>query len=338
MSASPITQESLESLYDKLTRKVRNSYHGERVGPGWLKYEFNDSIWDLEDDSDYTIFVWRQQQQTPEIDPAALSSAASSSSAVTTAPPRNPTLHLHNPTLPLPVPPEYQNASYYVFHPSHQVHSSARSNASLKSTIRSGRKKKSNSVRDAEQVDSEPSFKQAFDKFHSENGVRTVMGSIGPVQNVRMLLKAGYRHVYISRTFALENGFIPADAAPGHYGYSGLVNIGTWPITLFPSTVPSSLPDAPPPSVSAPSSPAIGNGTKKSKGSKDKGPKPTMMTVYLSEEPHFDVVLGRSFIERRQIRLTSVDPTDVVCLDTGEKIECELVILKDGRGEIVTVT
>jgi len=33
-----------------------------------------------------------------------------------------------------------------------------------------------------------------------------------------------------------------------------------------------------------------------------------------------------------------VDLTDVVCLDTGEKIECELVILKDGRGEIVTVT
>lgn len=157
---------------------------------------------------------------------------------------------------------------------------------------------------------------------------------------VRMLLKAGYRHVYISRTFALENGFIPADAAPGHYGYSGLVNVGQWPIILTPSTVPSSLPDAPPPPAP---SPAIGNSnfstaTKKSKSSKDMGPKPTMMTVYLSEEPHFDVVLGRSFFERRQIRLTAVDPTDVVCLDTGEKIECELVILKDGRGEIVTVT
>ncbi len=40
---------------------------------------------------------------------------------------------------------------------------------------------------------------------------------------VRMLLKNGYRHVYISRKFALKNGFIPADAAPGHYGYGGLV-------------------------------------------------------------------------------------------------------------------
>lgn len=64
----------------------------------------------------------------------------------------------------------------------------------------------------------------------------------------------------------------------------------------------------------------------------------TTHTVYLSEESHFDVVLGRSFVERRQIKLDPVDPTDVVCQDTGEKIDCELVILKDGRGQIVTVT
>lgn len=38
-----------------------------------------------------------------------------------------------------------------------------------------------------------------------------------------MLLKSGYRHVYISRKFAIRHGFIPADAAPGHYGYGGLV-------------------------------------------------------------------------------------------------------------------
>jgi hypothetical protein len=68
------------------------------------------------------------------------------------------------------------------------------------------------------------------------------------------------------------------------------------------------------------------------------GPKSVSVEVYLSEEPHFDVVLGRSFCEKRQIKISAVDPTDVVCLDTGEKIECELVILKDGRGEIVTVT
>ncbi|KAF5389793.1 hypothetical protein D9757_003661 [Collybiopsis confluens] len=411
-----ITQESLGLLYDKLTRKVHNSYHGQRVGPGWLKYEFNDSIWDLDDDSDYIIFVWRQQQHHhPQTDHQAFvgsssfSSAASvtSTSTSTTAPvavivpPHSAVLYLHDPTQPLPSPPDYQNTSYYVFHPSHQskIRALASSARSTKSRGTIGRKtKKSNgaSMRDGgggqtsdfdnndEEKEGasttfEPNFKQAFNKFHSENGVRTVMGSIGPVKDVRMLLKAGYRHVYISRKFALDHGFIPADAAPGHYGYSGLVNIGTWPITLTPSTVQNNASlDNPPSSLLLPSSQntasrshfgsTVGHGhrhgsnassisnTSKSK-SKSKfklakdptnastiagpavsGPKPTMMTVYLSEEPHFDVVLGRSFFERRQIRLTSVDPTDVVCMDTGEKIECELVILKDGRGEIVTVT
>jgi hypothetical protein len=40
---------------------------------------------------------------------------------------------------------------------------------------------------------------------------------------VRMLLKTGYRYVYVSRKFAMRHSFIPQDAAPGHYGYSGLV-------------------------------------------------------------------------------------------------------------------
>jgi len=201
------------------------------------------------------------------------------------------------------------------------------------------------------------------------------MGSIGPVQNVRMLLKSGYRHVYISRKFAIKHGFIPVDAIPGNYGYGGLVNIGLWPITLTPSSSQPNLhatgyqrPDAfPPPSptpshtpfssprIPAPSLPSMlgpqsktrNNNKKKQRGTGDTTPGPSNsqavsktveVQVYLSEEPHFDVVLGRSFFEKRQIRTTAVDLTDVVCLDTGEKIECELVILKDGRGEIVTVT
>lgn len=66
--------------------------------------------------------------------------------------------------------------------------------------------------------------------------------------------------------------------------------------------------------------------------------KAVSVPVYLSEETHFDVVLGRSFFDCRQIKTSTVDPTEVICLDTGEKIECELVVLKDGRGEIVLVT
>lgn len=152
-----------------------------------------------------------------------------------------------------------------------------------------------------------------------------------------MLLKSGYRHVYIRRDFAIQHGFIAPDAAPGHGGYTGLVNIGNWPITLT-STSPSSHPNAKTHSSSS------RNGTiKKKKGGPTwneelHGPSPIFMNVFLSEEPHFDVVLGRSFFERRQIQIDPVNPTDVVCLDTGEKVDCDVIILKDGRGEIVNVT
>lgn len=203
-----------------------------------------------------------------------------------------------------------------------------------------------------------------------------------------MLLKSGYRHVYISRKFAIKHGFTPPDAAPGHYGYGGLLSIGKWPITLIPS---STQPGQPAPGYQRPDAFFLSHSTSSSpshdhtrrassrmsaspmppssrlvppltnsrngsirslEGSPkhlkrreqtqtpppNNEPKAVEIEVYLSEEPHFDVVLGRSFFEKRQIKTTSVDPTDVVCLDTGEKIECELVILKDGRGEIVTVT
>ncbi|KAG6856456.1 hypothetical protein H0H87_004316 [Tephrocybe sp. NHM501043] len=242
------TQDTLQSLFDTLSRKAHTSYHGERVGPGWLKYEFNNSL-------------------------------------------------------------------------DRSTSSPAPSTRSKKSQRTKAARTTHNGNEDEDEDDGIPKHKKEFEKFHGENGVRTVMGSIGPVQNVRMLLKAGYRHVYISRKFAIKHGFIPKDAAPGHYGYGGLVNIGTWPITLTPSSSFNSHPEATP-EASAPSITL----------------KPTNIGVFLAEEPHFDVVLGRSFFEKRQIRTSSIDPTDVVCLDTGEKVECELVILKDGRGEIVTVT
>ncbi|KAJ3517407.1 hypothetical protein NLJ89_g524 [Agrocybe chaxingu] len=390
------TQETLLDLYNKLSRKAGTEYYGQRVGPGWLKYEYNDGIWNLDDDSDYTIFTWRQHEQqqhhdenlsvhrshSPEGPPVASSSKVllPSTHASTR---HTPTLHLHDPQKPLPNPPEYLNPSYYVFHPS-RAHPPVmrRSPAPSRASTRRSKKGRSNGgLDDDSEEDGVPKFKKQFDRFHSENGVRTVIGSIGPVQNVRMLLKSGYRHVYISRKFAIKHGFIPPDAAPGNYGYGGLVNIGSWPITLTPSTAQPHLPtkgyqkpDAfavaqrpltPSPSHTPFSSPrmvsgavsgslphqhAHANTNAKVKTVKKKqqhttptagalaGLKQVMIEVYLSEEPHFDVVLGRSFFEKRQIKTSSVDPTDVVCLDTGEKIECQLVILKDGRGEIVTVT
>lgn len=44
-----MTQDSLLDLYDQLSRKQHTDYYGERVGPGWLKYEYNDAIWNLDD-------------------------------------------------------------------------------------------------------------------------------------------------------------------------------------------------------------------------------------------------------------------------------------------------
>jgi hypothetical protein len=98
--------------------------------------------------------------------------------------------------------------------------------------------------------------------FHLQLGVRTFIGSIGPVQNVRMMvrcsalqydasdgwlilprrlaqMKSGHRACYMSRAFAQQNNFIPKDAAPGFYRFSGITNLGTWPITVRRFTLPA---------------------------------------------------------------------------------------------------
>lgn len=267
----PSNEDTLDSIFERLSNKTVSEFRGREVRPGWLKYSWNGTIWNLDDTSDYTIFAWRQKSTTPGSE-------------------EWPVLYLRNPDEPLPNPPEYRNSSFYMF--KHKPNATSvspqpRSNGN-------GGQKSRKGTKGAKLADEPPKHKQEFDKFHSENGVRTIVGSIGPVKDVRMLLRSGYRHVYISRKFAIQHGFIPSDAAPGHYGYSGLVNIGKWPITV--------------------------------------GRTKTTHSVYLSEESHFDVVLGRSFVEYRRIKLDAVDPTDVICMDTGEKIDCELVILKDGKG------
>ena len=163
----------------------------------------------VQTESDYTIFVWRQKSSASHPDV-----------------PEMPTIHLRNPSKPLLGPNDYRNPSFYMFLP-HQSSSAAAAEdgiahaRSLRNshTGKSTRSKKTTKTKE----DTEPVFRKAFDKFHSENGVRTVTGSIGPVGNVRMLLKNGYRHVYMSRKFAVKNGFVPKDASLGYYGYGGLV-------------------------------------------------------------------------------------------------------------------
>lgn len=202
-----VTQDTLQSLYDKLTRKCHTEYHGARVGTGWLKYEHNESIWNLDDgeshpiyntdslnnihlvDSDYTIFTWRLQSS----DTLGSSSSSGFLSPQESQSHRDvtPTLHLHNPTTPLPIAPSYTNPSYYSFKPaasSRRSHSSSPKPTSVAAKSKLSRKTtKSKATVGAgtvlEEDDGIPVHKKKFDKFHSENGVRTVLGSIGPVKN-----------------------------------------------------------------------------------------------------------------------------------------------------------
>ncbi|KAG8970786.1 hypothetical protein FRC03_000003 [Tulasnella sp. 419] len=209
-----LRNDTLEMLFQRLSKKVSKGNNQIRVGPGWLKYEWNISFWTLDDESDYAIFTWR------------LGPTAST---------ENPTLFLHDPEAPLPVPPAYQNPSYYAFRaqPAPPAQLTLAGNGPTPS-IRSVRSKRSTRSK----ADTEPleDYKTRFNRFHTENGVRTVTGKIGPVENVRMLLKQGHRHVYLSRSFAQRHGFIPEDTSPGYYGYGGLVQIGKWPITLGSTT------------------------------------------------------------------------------------------------------
>ncbi|CAD6568933.1 MAG: hypothetical protein TREMPRED_004882 [Tremellales sp. Tagirdzhanova-0007] len=176
--------------------------------------------------------------------------------------------------------------------------------------------------------------KRLWLEFQSHQGVRTVMGRIGNVSNVRMLMKPGYRYVYVSRNFAIKNKLVPANYAMGASGYTGLKTLGAIPITVGSRTQ---------------SHPAL-----------------------INEEQHFDVVLGRSWLEKMGIkpavyslrglsatgngsgtavlsndaspakappfRTDPLDQTVLTYMDTGEAIPCDLVVLKDAEGNVVTIT
>ena len=139
--------------------------------------------------------------------------------------------------------------------------------------------------------------KVAFEEFHSQRGVRLLRGSLGPVSNVPMMLKSGYRHVYVSRSFALEHGFIPVDTTPGTYGYNGITNLGKWPVQVGSKAVPC--------------------------------------TVMLAEDSFFPVILGRSFMEKRGVRTDPIDMTSVIFMDNGERADVEVVVVRDELGQPV---
>lgn len=82
----------------------------------------------------------------------------------------------------------------------------------------------------------------------------------------------------MSREFAQQHEFIPKDAAPGFYGFSGITNLGTWPIKV--------------------------------------GEKTVNQQVMLVESAFFPIVLGRSFMEKRGVRTDPLDQTYVTFMDS----------------------
>lgn len=174
-------------------------------------------------------------------------------------------------------------------------HSGQHHNHDGAASIRTSKTKKTTATAASET----PSHKIAFQEFHAQLGVRLLKGSLGPVQDVPMMLKSGYRHVYVSRSFALNHGFIPKDTTPGTYGFNGITNLGKWPVQV--------------------------------------GSKAVSCTVMLAEDSYFPVILGRTFMEKRGVRTDPVDMTSVVFMDTGEKPEVEVVVVRDEHGEPVPI-
>lgn len=94
-----------------------------------------------------------------------------------------PILFVFNPDSPLPSPPEYQNPSFYMFRPKPTPSSPRLPATPESSSVASGKSKKRSKA--PKPQNTVPKFKKEFEKFHNENGVRTISGSIGPVNNGR---------------------------------------------------------------------------------------------------------------------------------------------------------
>lgn len=63
------------------------------------------------------------------------------------------------------------------------------------------------------------------------------------------------------------------------------------------------------------------------------GKKQGNFTVMLSEESHFDVILGRSWMEKQGVQTDPLDQTSVILMagpGGPEKIACDVVVIKNG--------
>ncbi|KAL8276291.1 hypothetical protein RQP46_011319 [Phenoliferia psychrophenolica] len=303
--------DSLGSIQSRAARKLAIPGDGSDIS---LQYLYCDVYYTLEDDDDWEVFIDRNASE-PEV--TLLLSSPS-------IPTENPSIASMS-----SLPPSmagsgtndagsvYSSTSYGNRAPSRTSaakHATSMhllsSSGSQKGSSVGGRSGKSASTAGARSAKgtiggkslapSIPQHKIEFEQFHNQLGVRTFIGSIGPVENVRMMMKAGHRACYMSRAFAQQHAFIPKDAAPGFYGFSGITNLGTWPIKV--------------------------------------GKKTVEQQVMLVENSYFPVILGRSFMERRGVRTDPLDQTSVVFMDTGEVVPTDLVIVKDSAGEVIPIS
>ena len=130
---------------------VRRGLNGRRVGV----------FADFETETDYSVFAWRLKSSSLGHD-------------------GSPVMFLRDPDTPLPPPTEYRNASFYMFRPRPI---SSPPPAHDGGSVRSGKSGKRSTKDRNPDDDGVPSFKKEFERFHGENGVRTIVGSIGPVNN-----------------------------------------------------------------------------------------------------------------------------------------------------------
>lgn len=63
----PDTDDTLQSLFDKLSKKTLSEFQGQRVKSGWAKYSWNGSIWNLDDGEAFPVFIFAMYMLTTDV-------------------------------------------------------------------------------------------------------------------------------------------------------------------------------------------------------------------------------------------------------------------------------
>ncbi|KAI5478493.1 hypothetical protein MNV49_005021 [Pseudohyphozyma bogoriensis] len=302
--------DSLASVRSRAARKLAITGDGSDIA---LQYMWCDVYYTLEDDDDWEVFVQRHAHSSevtlllaapsiPTSNPSIASLSSAPPSATSSAPADGASIYSSHSYGRGATRDVRHGTSMHLLSASGSVNGKGSSvgGRSARSTARSETTVGAKSQRGKSADPAVPEHKIKFEEFHNQLGVRTFIGSIGPVENVRMMMKSGHRACYMSRAFAQQHNFIPKDAAPGFYGFSGITNLGTWPIKV--------------------------------------GKKTVEQQVMLVENSYFPIILGRSFMERRGVRTDPLDQTSVVFMDTGETIDTDLVIVKDASGVVIPIS